>query len=44
MNTTKTPATTDDARRAAIRRTVWVLVACALVAYGLFLYGAMAPK
>jgi len=44
MNAPKTHASTEDTRRAAIRRTVWVLVAVALTAYGLFLYGAMVAK
>lgn len=38
---TPTDRDRDQARRAGIRRTVWILVACALAAYGLFLYGAM---
>jgi hypothetical protein len=33
-----------DAQRAGVRRTVWILVACALAAYGLFLYSAFAGK
>ena len=37
MNPPNAPAA-DDARRAAVRRTVGILVVCALAAYGLFFF------
>ena len=43
MNPTQS-ATADTARRAAIRRTVAVLVVCALGAYALFFYSVVAGK
>ncbi len=42
--TTPAPAPTPDPRRAAIRRTAWVLAAIALLSYGVFLYSVMGPK
>lgn len=43
MNSTPSAAA-DTARRAAIRRTVAVLVACAVGAYALFFYSVIAGK
>lgn len=34
----------SPATRAAIRRTVWILAACAVGAYGMFLYSVMGAK
>ncbi len=42
--TTPNSAPTSESRRAAVRRTAWVLAAIALLSYGVFLYSAMAPK
>jgi hypothetical protein len=40
MNVT-TPDNPSDRSRAGVRRTVWILFACALASYGLFLYSAL---
>lgn len=44
MTTTPAPSHDEAARRAAIRRTVLVLVLCSAAAYGLFFYSVVAGK
>jgi len=41
MNVTTPEQKFADRSRAGVRRTVWILFACALASYGMFLYSAM---
>ncbi|KFN43476.1 hypothetical protein [Arenimonas oryziterrae] len=43
MNASQSPAN-NDPRRKAIRRTVMILIACALTSYGVFLFSVLSSK
>ena len=44
MSTPSTKPVRTDAQRAGVRRTAWILGACAVTAYVVFLYSVMGPK